>query len=203
MAVAADDRSIRPGMVAVVQTIGDQLNLHPDVHALVTRGGWTGDDTWRPVPCASTSAAEELFRHKVIRLLQREGLLDEERTRLLLSWRHSGFSVLDAVTVPEGDGRGYEPVELLRIDPAAGRCGVAFHGRRSYLQRFLRFDEQWDLRRASRPFTFRGGEIEFPAGACLSHSGADLLVTLGVEDREAWLCRIPLAKVLDLLRPLP
>lgn len=134
----------------------------------------------------------------------------------------------------------YEPLEVLRIEPETGRCGVAFsrrtgrnleglrgsagpvelppalgggwlllvhyvafHGRRNYLQRFLRFDEQWNLRRASRPFTFRGGEIEFPAGACLSHSGADLLVTLGVEDREAWLCRIPLAKVLDLLQPLP
>jgi hypothetical protein len=41
----------------------------------------------------------------VIRLLQGKGLLEENRTRLLLSWRHSGFSVHNAVTVPPGDGR--------------------------------------------------------------------------------------------------
>lgn len=135
---------------------------------------------------------------------------------------------------------GYEPLEVLRIDPETGRCAVAVsrptgrnleafrgsagpvqipaelgggrlllvhhvahHGRRVYLQRFLRVDEEWNLREASRPFTFMKSEIEFPAGACLSHSGDELLVTFGVEDREAWLCRVPLATVLALLRPLP
>lgn len=39
MVAAADDQAFRPGMVAVVQTFGDQLNMHPHVHALVTRGG--------------------------------------------------------------------------------------------------------------------------------------------------------------------
>lgn len=30
-------------MVAVVRTFGDRLDLHPHVHALVTRHGWTAD----------------------------------------------------------------------------------------------------------------------------------------------------------------
>ena len=47
--------------------------------------------------------AELLFRYKVIRLLQNEGLLGEERTRLLLSWRHTGFSVHNRVTVEPED----------------------------------------------------------------------------------------------------
>ena len=35
LAVAAgEEKDFRPGMVAVVQTFGDQLNLHPHVHAL-------------------------------------------------------------------------------------------------------------------------------------------------------------------------
>jgi hypothetical protein len=85
MAVAAgEDQGLRPGMVAVVQTFGDQLNLHPHVHALVTRGGWTASGEWAPVPYVDPSSAEQLFRQKVIRLLQRAGLLDEDRTRLLL-----------------------------------------------------------------------------------------------------------------------
>ena len=57
-------------------------------------------------------------------LLQRAGLLDEDRTRLLLSWHHSGFSVHNSVTVPAGDGRALEalaryclqsPVSLARL----------------------------------------------------------------------------------------
>ena len=104
MAVAAgEEKGIRPGMVAMSQTFGDQLNLHPHVHALVTRGGWTASGEWLPVPCVSSSAAEQLFRHEVARLLQRAGLLDEDRIKLLLSWHHSGFSVHN--TVPAGDSR--------------------------------------------------------------------------------------------------
>jgi hypothetical protein len=38
-------------------------------------------------------SAELLFRHNVMRLLQDAGLLTEERTELLLSWRHNGFSI--------------------------------------------------------------------------------------------------------------
>jgi hypothetical protein len=63
---------------------------------------------WVPVPYVDPSSAEQLFRHKVIRLLQREGLLDEDRTRLLLSWHHSGFSVHNLVIVPAGDGGALE-----------------------------------------------------------------------------------------------
>jgi hypothetical protein len=110
MAVAAGgERGFRPGMVAVVQTFGDQLNLHPHVHALVTRGGWTSGQ-WVPVPYVDPACAEQLFRHKVIRLLQRAGLLDEDRTRLLLWWPHSGFSVHNSVTIPAGD---YHALEAL------------------------------------------------------------------------------------------
>jgi len=125
MAVAAgEEEGFRPGMVAMSQTFGDQLNPHPHVHALVTRGGWTGSGEWVGVPYVSSSAAEQLFRHKVIRLLQRAGLLDDDRTRLLLSWHHSGFSVHNTVTVEAADGRALEalaryclrnPVSLTRL----------------------------------------------------------------------------------------
>ncbi len=75
------------------------------VHALVSRGGWTRDWQWVPVPYVDEHAAELLFRHKVLRLLQGAGLLSEERTELLLSWRHTGFSVHTRVRVePEDQG---------------------------------------------------------------------------------------------------
>ena len=92
MCAAAGDEDMRPGMVAVVQTAGDLGNWHPHVHALVSRGGWTRDGQWLPVPFVDERPAELLFRHKVIRLLQGKGLLSDERTELMLSWRHTGFS---------------------------------------------------------------------------------------------------------------
>jgi hypothetical protein len=47
--------------------------------------GWRGD---RILALLRTG-----YRHKVMRLLQDEGLLSDERTELLLSRRHTGFSV--------------------------------------------------------------------------------------------------------------
>jgi hypothetical protein len=71
------------------------------------------------------NAAELLYRHKVMRMLQGEGLLTEERTELLLSWRHTGFSVHNRVRVEPEDGRAVErlaryimrpPISLERIE---------------------------------------------------------------------------------------
>jgi hypothetical protein len=94
MIEATGEESLRPGMVAVVQTAGDLGNWHPHVHALVSRGGWTRDREW-------------------------------ERTRLLLSWRHTGFSVHIRVRVEPEDGAAVErlaryimrpPISLERLD---------------------------------------------------------------------------------------
>ena len=37
-----EEKGFRPGVVSVVQTFGDRADFHPHVHALITRGGWTG-----------------------------------------------------------------------------------------------------------------------------------------------------------------
>ena len=79
---------------------------------------------------------------------------------------------------------------------------VSFHNLRYYLHRFLRVDDDWRIVEASPPFFFRRRTIEFCSGACLSHD-ADLLITFGVQDREAWLCRVSLEEVAKQLRPLP
>jgi hypothetical protein len=128
-----------PGMIAVVQTFGDDLCWHPHVHALVTRGGWDRAGQWVPVPFVDGEGAALVFRHKVFAFLQREGLLSEERTRLLLSWRHSGFSVHTSVTVPPDDRDGLErlaryllraPVSLDRLRVEEGSQAIAYAGRR-------------------------------------------------------------------------
>lgn len=79
---------------------------------------------------------------------------------------------------------------------------VSYQHIRCYLHRFLQVDAGWRVVAASRPFFFRKLGIEFAAGACWSHDG-DLLITFGVNDAEAWLCKVPVATIKAMLRALP
>ncbi len=74
--------------------------------------------------------------------------------------------------------------------------------RRRYLHRFAWRSCDGDRLLATRPFFFRGLGVEFAAGLCLDHEGSGLVVSLGVEDREAWLVRIPLDAVQGRLVPV-
>ena len=124
MAVAVQDIEIRPGMVAVIQTFADSLKFSPHIHALVARGCWTADGRWIPVPYVNARTAEVLFRHKVFKILKKHGLLSDERIELLMSWKRTGFSVDNSVTVYPSDTAGLErlarymlrsPVSLQRL----------------------------------------------------------------------------------------
>jgi hypothetical protein len=84
-AAAVEEEGFRPGVVSVGQTLGDRVI---------------------PVPYVDEGAAERLFRHKVLALLRRRGLLSQERIELLFSWRRSGFSIHNRVYVPPGDSQG-------------------------------------------------------------------------------------------------
>jgi hypothetical protein len=89
-------------------------------------------------PAPSSSSAT-----KVIRLLQRARLLDEDRTRLLLSWPHSGFSVHNSVTIPAGDYHALEALARycgrnpVSLDRLRFTCVTRFgaRNRSSYLDR--------------------------------------------------------------------
>ncbi len=125
LVAAVEDKDIRPGMVAVIQTFAQTLRWNPHVHALATRGGWNADGQWIPVPYIDPHAAELLFRHKIFQLLKTQGILSDERIELLLSWRHTGFSVDNSVTVYPSDEQGLErlarymirsPVNLQRLN---------------------------------------------------------------------------------------
>jgi hypothetical protein len=134
-AAAGEERGFRPGVVSMVQTFGERANFHPHVHALASRGGWTDSGEWVPVPYVDERAAEELFRHKVLALLRRRGLLREERIELLRSWRRSGFSVPNRVWAHPAQGRKFEalvrymsrsPVSLKRLRFAPGAKEVVY-----------------------------------------------------------------------------
>ena len=126
----------RTGMVAITATAGDILNINPHVHAIAPRGGWDRDGEWTPVPFVDRDTAERLFRAKVLSMLTGEGLMSDERARILMSWRHnSGFSVDDSVRFEPEDRKSMEkvaryllrsPLSLERMKYSKGDAEVVY-----------------------------------------------------------------------------
>jgi len=138
---AAGDHKARPGVVAVPQTFGSVLNVHPHAHCLASRGVWDEKGQWLPVPYIDTNAAEKLFAHKILRLLRSQDLLSDERMQLLLSFRNSGFSVDTSPTVWPQDTQGLErlcryllrcPVSLSRIHWTPGSKTLFYESKGSH-----------------------------------------------------------------------
>lgn len=117
------DCDVRPGMVTVLQTATDLLEWSPHLHALVSRGAWDRAGRWRPVPYVDTRAAELLYRDKVLAFLEQEGLISDERIQLLLSWKNTGFSVHNSVTVDLEDPKGTERLARYLMRPPLSLAG--------------------------------------------------------------------------------
>lgn len=58
MAAAVDEPGARPGMVGVIQTFASSLEWNPHIHSITSRGVWTPDGAWMPVPYVDEHRAE-------------------------------------------------------------------------------------------------------------------------------------------------
>lgn len=79
---------------------------------------------------------------------------------------------------------------------------VAFTSQRYYLHRFVYLDKSFHITKVSKPFVFLHQGIEFTCGMTIDHSGKNLLIPIGVEDRNAYLCTVDLEAVRAMLEPL-
>lgn len=70
--------------------------------------------------------------------------------------------------------------------------------RRVYQHRFVQFDSAYKVRKISPPFCFHGRGIEFAAGMVVVDD--DVIISYGVDDASAWLLRLPLERVLGMLK---
>jgi len=141
VAAAIGSEGFRTGMVAVMATAGDLLNHNAHAHAIVPRGGWDESGAWVPVPYLDKDVAERLFRGKVLSFLVREGLLSDERRRILMNWNHnSGFSIDDSVRIEPEDQKSMErmaryilrpPLSLKRMHYADGADEVVYERKAS------------------------------------------------------------------------
>jgi ribosomal protein S27E len=90
-AVSGED--LVPGLIAVIQTIGDRINLHPHLHCLVTEGGTDKKGAFHKVPRFNDDRLAEVFAREVLGFLVGRELLSPEWAERILSWQHTGFSV--------------------------------------------------------------------------------------------------------------
>lgn len=72
-----------------------------------------------------------------------------------------------------------------------------------YMHRFMQFDKDFQIKALSKPFFFYHKGVEYCAGMTLDHSGNNLILTIGVEDREAHLVTLSVEDVKPLLEKFP
>lgn len=73
---------------------------------------------------------------------------------------------------------------------------------RNYIHRFVYLDKDFNITKVSKPFIYFHKGIEYCCGMTIDHSGKNLLMPVGVEDREAFLCSVDLDTVRSLLEPI-
>ena len=81
-------------------------NFH--LHILCTDGCFYGNAMFRVAPGFETKDKEEIFRHNVFKMLLSKGIITQDLVNMLLSWRHSGFSVFCEPRIQPGDGQAME-----------------------------------------------------------------------------------------------
>jgi hypothetical protein len=81
------ETDVQPGAVIAVQTFGGPLEFNPHCHVLLADGGFYGRDMFRVAPRPETKHVEELFRHKVFRLLLRRKKISPELIDNLMGTR--------------------------------------------------------------------------------------------------------------------
>jgi hypothetical protein len=70
---------------------------------------------------------------------------------------------------------------------------------RRYFHRFVYLTQDFKIEKMSKPFIFKQLGIEFCCGMTLDHTEDELILAVGIEDREAYLCIVDLDTIRSLL----
>jgi hypothetical protein len=136
---AAQDRHPLPGMIASLQSYGDDpTRFHPHLHSLVTDGLVSADGSLVPMPCPDPVRIMELFRHKLVMALLAREKISPRLVEIMGNWRDPGFSVYQGERIDPDDHEArqrlasymvHPPIALarLRYRPESGQ--VIYHGR--------------------------------------------------------------------------
>jgi hypothetical protein len=96
------------GAVIAIQSFGDFLAFNPHLHVLCSDGCFYGQGMFRVAPRFETKQLEEVFRHKVFKMLLSKGKITQDLVNMLMSWRHSGFNVFCGPRIQPGEEEAME-----------------------------------------------------------------------------------------------
>ncbi len=77
-----------PGIVVAIQTFGDYARWHPHLHALVANGLFLESGNFFVMPKVDLRPLRELFRVHMLKLLKKEGLINDSFIKMILAWQH-------------------------------------------------------------------------------------------------------------------
>ncbi len=98
-----------PGVVVTIQTFGDYVRWHPHLHALVADGLFLESGYFYVMPKTNLRPLREIFRALVLKMLKKEGLIDDDFIKMIMKWQHtSGFNVHNEVKIKPEDDKGIE-----------------------------------------------------------------------------------------------
>ncbi len=98
-----------PGIVVTVQTFGDYARWHPHLHALVADCLFLESGCFFVMPKADLRPLAELFRAHVLKMLKKEGVVNDAFTKMFMGWQYvSGFNVHNEVRIKPMDEKGLE-----------------------------------------------------------------------------------------------
>ena len=80
------------GAIIAIQTFGDLLWYNPHLHVLISDGCFHESGMLTVVPAIDTHALEQLFRHKILKLLLSEGGITATTVALMAKWRHPAIN---------------------------------------------------------------------------------------------------------------
>ena len=90
---AVAGRELTSGIIAVIQSFGSRINLHPHLHFLVSEGGTDREGLFHSIFRFNDDLLREIFTREVFSLLLREQLINLTLVQKILRWRHTGFHV--------------------------------------------------------------------------------------------------------------
>jgi len=95
-----------PGASIAVQTYGDFLNFNPRLHAIVSDGCFLKDGSFQTASVFMLEDLEEAFHYEVLKMLKKEGKINDAIIENMLSWHHSGFNVYIGDRIEPDDKAG-------------------------------------------------------------------------------------------------
>jgi len=107
-AVPVEDPVPCGGAAIATHTFGDFLGWHPHLHVLVTDGCFYGHGMFSQAPLFELKHLEEIFQHKVFKMLLSKEKITPELVKMNKTWRHSGFNVFCGPRIQPGDEKAME-----------------------------------------------------------------------------------------------